>query len=92
MSIINRTEILKLFVDTIKKHPEVDLKIVANLYVNHKIINDMIEVEGVCESDARRKGNALQPEVERVLIQEALKLSKSGAFDFDRKNMIIKRK
>ncbi|KHM49354.1 hypothetical protein SAMN02745671_02725 [Anaerovibrio lipolyticus DSM 3074] len=91
VNIIKENDLRKLLLKTLEEHPEVNLTRVADIYIEQKIIKDMIYEQGIPERDARRKGKEIYSNVERTLIQEAFKLSKGREFDFNINSMIIKR-
>ncbi len=88
----NTEEIISLLLETIAKHKDVDLKIVANIYVNHKIIKDMVEKDGISEYDALIIGRNIQSDIESILVKYVIELSKNSEYEFDINTMILKRK
>lgn len=89
MNNFNKEDVKALLNRVIETHKEVDLKVVAHIFVNHKIIRDMIEKENLEEYKAYRQGINEQSNAEDVLISYAKELEKQGKVKLNIASMMM---
>lgn len=83
MDLFSADEVKKLLSDTLEKHAEVDLLVVAHVFVQQKIVRELIEKQKYSEENAKREGNRIQPEIEAQLLALAKDLEQQGKLKLD---------
>lgn len=91
MNVFSEDDVRKLLSDTLENHAEVDLVVVARIFIEHKIIRKLVDELHYREEYAKLEGINKQREIEGILLSYAEELQKQGKLKLNKDKILVER-